>query len=290
MLMLLLLLGGCAAFNYTAADAPQAASTLTQMDPRPRIAVVLGSGGPRGYAHVGTIKALESAGIEPDLIVGSSVGALIGSFWANGLNASAIEEKANSGGPLMLFDISPFADRGWIHGQRLQNYVAGQLKVATLEALPKRMIVIATARDNKQPALFTRGNIAVAVRASSAVPKVISPVGINGVEYEDADESLPLAVKAARDAGAQFVIAVDVTARDGSAPAGTSPEWLAKDAKRRARIVPEVALADFVIHPDMGYVASPFRSFFDKAQAAGEAETRARLPELLTLLRERGLK
>ena len=135
-----------------------------------------------------------------------------------------------------------------------------------------------------------QGNIGVAVRASSAIPKVISPVGINDVEYEDGDESLPLAVKAARDAGAEFVIAVDVTARDGSAPAGTSSEWLARDAKRRARIVPEVALADFVIHPDMGYYASPFKSFFDRAQLAGETETSARLPELLSLMRARGLK
>ncbi len=284
------LLAGCAAFNYTASDAPRPAMPLTEIKPAPKVAVVLGSGGPRGYAHVGMIKVLESAGIEPDLIVGSSVGSLIGAFWASGLKASEIEAKANSGGPLTLFDISPFADRGWIHGQRLQDYVAGQLKATTLEALPKPMIVVATRREDKQPALFVRGNIAVAVRASSAVPKVISPVGIDGIEYEDGDESLPLAVKAARDAGATFVIAVDVTARDGSAPAGTSPEWLARDAKRRARIVPEVALADFVIHPDMGYLASPFRAFFEKAQAAGEAETRARLPELVAVLRARGLK
>ncbi len=287
---LLVMLGGCAAFNYVESDAPMPAANLAALSPKPRIAVVLGSGGPRGYAHLGAIKALEMAGIEPDLIVGSSVGALIGSFWASGLKAAEIEAKANSGEPLMLFDLSPFADRGWIHGQRLQDYVAGALNVTTLQSLARPMIVVATRRTDKSPALFMTGNIGVAVRASSAIPKIISPVGINGVEYEDGDESLPLAVKAARDAGAQFVIAVDVTARDGSAPPGTSVEWLARDVKRRARIVPEVALADVVIHPDMGYAASPFRSFFIKAQEAGEAETKARLPELLALLRERGLR
>ncbi len=285
-----ILLGGCAPFNYTAIDAPQPVQTRAEPSPKLRIAIVLGSGGPRGYAHVGLIKVLESAGIEPDLIVGSSVGALIGAFWASGLTAHEIEAKANSGGPLTLFDISPFADRGWIHGQRLQDYVSRELSVKTLQGLRRPLIVVATRRDDKQPVLFSRGNIGVAVRASSAIPKVISPVGINGIEYEDGDESLPLAVKAARDAGAQFVIAVDVTARDGSAPPGTSAEWLAKDAKRRARIVPELAFADFVIHPDMGYTASPFRAFFEKAQQAGEFETRARLPELISLLEKRGLK
>ena len=289
-MMMPLALTGCAAFNYVAADAPQPLMELSALSPKPRIAVVLGSGGPRGYAHVGMIKALEGAGIAPDLIVGSSVGSLIGAFWASGLSAAEIELKANSGGPLTLFDVSPFADRGWIRGQRLQDYVNGELREATLQTLPRPMIVVATRRDTKQPALFMAGNIGVAVRASSAIPKVISPVGINGVEYEDGDESLPLAVKAARDAGADFVIAVDVTARDGSAPVGTAPVWLARDAKRRARIVPEVALADFVIHPDMGYAASPFRSFFVKAQTAGEVETKARLPELLALLRQRGLR
>jgi NTE family protein len=287
---LLTVLGGCAAFNYVAADAPQPLVRPAALNPNPRIAIVLGSGGPRGYAHVGAIKVLEAAGIEPDLIVGTSVGALIGSFWASGMKAVDIEAKAVAGGPLMLFDLSLFADRGWIHGQRLQDYVARELPVPTLQQLSRSMIVVATRRDDKQSAFFQRGNIGVAVRASSAIPKIISPVGINGIEYEDGDESLPLAVKAARDAGAQFVIAIDVTARDGSAPPEVSADWLARDAKRRARIAPELALADFVIHPDMGYFVSPRRAFFEKAQTAGETETAARLPELLALLRARGLK
>lgn len=118
------------------------------------------------------------------------------------------------------------------------------------------------------------------MRASSAVPKVISPVGIHGQEFEDADESLPVAVRAARQAGARFVIAVDVSARPGSAPPGTSASWLARDEGRRRRIDPEVASADFLSHPDMGYAASPAKSFFEKARAAGEAEARAVLPAL----------
>jgi NTE family protein len=281
------LLSGCAVFNYTGLDAPQPAASIAALNPRPRIAVVLGSGGPRGYAHVGIIKVLEEAGIEPDLIVGTSVGALIGSFWASGMSAAEIGAKAKAGGPLTLFDLSPFADRGWIHGQRLQDYVTGELSTPVLEKLKRPMIVAATRRDDKQPVLFTRGNIGVAVRASSAIPKIISPVGINGVEYEDGDVSLPLAVKAARDAGAQFVIAVDVSAHEGSAPPGTDAEWLARDAKRRALIKPEVALADFLIHPDLGYLASPRREYFDKCTVIGEATARQRLPALKARLSEK---
>lgn len=197
-------LSGCAAFNYTAPDSPVPQLAAAAAEPRPRVALVLGSGGPRGYAHIGVMKVLEEAGVKVDLVVGSSVGSLIGAFWAYGYSAAQLDATARSGGPLTLFDISPFADRGWIRGQRLQEYVNDRLGNASLEQLPRRLIVAATRRDDKQPVFFERGNVGVAVRASSAVPGVISPVGIQGTEYEDADESLPVAVRVARQAGAHL--------------------------------------------------------------------------------------
>jgi NTE family protein len=280
---------GCASpFNAVGLDAPVALQTATPLSPAPRIALVLGSGGPRGYAHIGVLKVLEEAGVEVDLVVGSSVGSLLGAFWAKGLSADQLDELANSGGPLTLFDVSVFADRGWIHGQRLQDYVNTQLGNPRLQDLPRHLIVAATRREDKQPVFFDRGNVGVAVRASSAVPNIFSPVGIAGVEYEDADASLPLAVQAARQAGARFVIAVDVSARPDKAPSGTTPSALARDAQRRARIDPEVKMADFLIHPDMDYQAGPFKAYFKQAQLAGELEARLRLPQLLARLAENG--
>ncbi len=284
-LFVLIGLTGCAAFNYVQPDSPVAQSSVTPLTPKPRVALVLGSGGPRGYAHIGVMKVLEEAGLQIDLVVGSSVGSLIGAFWANGYNADDLDRIAQSGGPLTLFDVSLFADRGWIHGQRLENYVSDSLGNAALEQLPRRLIVAATRRSDKQPVFFERGNVAVAVRASSAVPGIISPVGIQGVEYEDADESLPVAVRAARDAGAQFVIAIDVSARPGKAPPGTSSRMLARDAKRRNRIDPETQRADFLIHPDMDYAAGPRASYFRQAQLAGEITARQVLPELMEKIR-----
>lgn len=285
-----LALSGCAAFNYTAADSPIPQSVVDAAKPRPRVALVLGSGGPRGYAHIGVLKVLEEAGVPVDLVVGSSVGSLIGAFWAAGYNADQLDAAARSGGPLTLFDLSPFADRGWIHGQRLQDYVNRQLGGTALEQLPRRLVVASTRRDDKQPVFFERGNVGVAVRASSAVPGVISPVGIQGTEYEDADESLPVAVRAARQAGARFIIAVDVSARAGKAPPGTAPAMLARDALRRSRIDPETHQADLLIHPDMDYAAGPRAAYFAQAQAAGEATARALLPELTAKLAQAGLR
>ncbi len=285
-----LALSGCAAFNYTAPDSPVAQATASIAEPRPRVALVLGSGGPRGYAHIGVIKVLEDAGVHVDLVVGSSVGSLLGAFWAAGYSAAELDAAASSGGPLTLFDLSLFADRGWIRGQRLQDYVNDRLGHASLEQLPRRLIVATTRRADKQPVFFERGNVGVAVRASSAVAGIISPVGVQGIEYEDADESLPVAVRAARQAGAQFVIAVDVSARAGKAPPGTSAALLERDARRRSRIDPETRLADFVIHPDMAYAASPRASYFVQARQAGEAAAVQLLPEMLREMERVGVR
>lgn len=285
----IVLLTACTAFNYVGNDAPLAQKQLKPLLPSPRIAVVLGSGGPRGYAHLGIIKVLEAAGIEPDLIVGSSVGALIGAFWANGFNASELDALSFAGGPLTLFDVSLFADRGWIHGQRLQDYVNAKLNNRSLEQLRRPLIVVASRYDDQSPVFFNQGNVGVAVRASSAVPNIISPVGINSTEYVDADVSLPVAVKVARQAGAQFVIAVDVSARPGSTSPDAKASWIERDEKRRKLIEPEVAEADFLLHPDLGYYASPRSAYFVQSRTLGEAYAREELPKLTAKLRAAGL-
>jgi NTE family protein len=278
-------LAGCAApFNYIGPDSPRAMPLLMPFDPPPRIALVLSSGGPRGYAHLGVMRVLEEAGIEVDLVVGTSVGSLLGAFWADGRSAAELDALSEDGGPLTLFDPSPFADRGWIHGQRLQNYVNARLGNKSIEQLPRRLVVGATRRIDKAPVFFASGNAGVAVRASSAVPGILSPVGIDGTEYVDGDESLPLAVRAARQAGAQFVIAVDVTPRLDTAPAGTSQSQLERIGKRHARIAPEASQANYVIKTGLAWEASPLPSYFRYARRTGEQAARWQLPELLARL------
>jgi NTE family protein len=280
-------LGGCAAFDYRSNDAPRALQDVLPLNPRPRIAVVLGSGGPRGYAHIGVLRVLEEASITPDIVVGSSVGALIGAFWASGLNAAELDARSMQGGPLTVFDPTPFADRGWIRGQRLQDYVNAGLGGRRLQDLPRRVIVVATRRDDKSPRYFDTGNAGVAVRASSAMPGIVSPVGIDGVEYEDGDESFPVPVTPARQAGAEFVIAVDVSPRPGTTPGDASEALRERDLRRRARIEPEIMSADFVIHPDLDYRAGPFKSYFIDARRRGELHARERIAALRVALNER---
>ncbi len=282
-----LLVGGCTAFNYQKMDAPTPLVKVPAMDPPPRIALVLGSGGPRGYAHIGVLRVLEEAGIIPDLVVGSSVGSLIGVFWACGFSALEIDELSKQGGPLTIFDPSIFADRGWIKGDKLQHYVEQSINRLSLEKLPRRLIVAVTRRDDKQPRFLMNGNAGVAVRASSAMPGIISPVGIQGVEYEDGDVSLPVPVTPAIDAGAQFIIAVDVSARAGTTPANAPDSFKRRDMARLERIKPEVARADFIIQPNLGYWAGPMSSYFKESRALGETYARTVLPDLKVALQKR---
>ena len=190
---------------------------------------------------------------------------------------------------MTLFDVSLFADRGWIRGQRLQDYVNSGVGQRPLEQLPRKAVVVATQRGDKKATFFASGNTGVAVRASSAVPGVFSPIGIQGTEYEDGDESLPLAVQAAGQTGAKFVIAVDVSAHENSTPENAPVSMRLRDMQRRSRINPEVAQADFLIHPDLGYYASPLRSYFESSLAAGEATARKVLPQLKAQLLEKRL-
>lgn len=287
LLALLALLPACAAFNYEGADAPSAIAQNDIPVSNPKIALVLGSGGPRGYAHLGVLRVLEEAGIKPDLIVGSSVGSLIGAFYAAGYSAEEMDRISMSGGPLTIFDINPFADRGWIIGQKLQNYVNSNLGARQFEDLKVPLLVIATRRVDKAPVYFTTGNIGVAVRASSAMPGIISPVGIDGVEYEDGDESYPLPVSAALAAGAEFVIAIDVSARPGTTPDSASQALRTRDTQRRARIDHEAKLADVLLHPDLGYWASPRASYFEQSRQIGEAYARQMLPHIQATLKAR---
>ena len=280
---------GCAPFNYVKDDAPKPIANLRPFEPNPNIALVLGAGGPRGFAHIGVMKMLDEACIDIDLVVGSSVGSLLGVFWASGLSAVEIDQLSRTGGPLSLFDPTPFADRGWIRGSKLQNFVNDRLENKPLEELPRRVIVVTTDRTNKETRYITTGNSGVAVRASSAVPGIISPVGINGVEYEDGDVSAPLAVTAARAAGAKFVIAVNVYPKPESIPEDASDKNKSRVIRRARQIAPQAALADFVIHAETPFYASPRKRFFNASRDVGKQVALENLAALKIALQEQGV-
>lgn len=257
------LLAGCATapVNHTAVDAPYAAPPVRVTAQRPVIGLVLGAGGSRGFAHVGVLKAFEAAGIEADVIVGVSSGAVVASLYAGGMRAPALEAAALQIEDNDLLDFTLFGP-GVIEGGRLQDYINDMLLNRPIEALQKPFAAVVAERATNRMAVFNRGNTGLAVRASASVPNLFWPVMIRGTEYVDGGMASRVPASVARDMGADIVIAVDVSWR-GSA-----------DAQQ----------ADVVIRPQT--VRARITDFSHKAAnlAAGEEAARAVVPQVRELI------
>jgi NTE family protein len=205
-------LTGCtfAPANYQGNDAPRTETIAPIKSARPLIGLVLGAGGARGFAHVGVLKALGAAGIEPDIVVGTSSGALVASLYAGGLNEQAIEDMAYRLEDSDLFDYTLFGP-GKIEGERLQDFINRALGDRPIEKLNKPFAAVATEAGTQRMAVFNRGNTGIAVRASASIPNLFWPVIIRGAEYIDGGFASRVPALIARQMGADIVIAVDLS-------------------------------------------------------------------------------
>ena len=272
------LLGGCTLpEDHAGPDAPRALPLAR----RPRVAWVFSSGGPRGFVHVGVLKALDRLGLAPDLIVGASVGALVGTLRAGGLDATRIEALALSVGLHDLIRLQPGGPRGLGAGG-LPDWLEAQLPSPRLEELPLPMVCVAQRLEDAQIVGFTAGEAGLAVQAAAAVVGELAPVRIRGRLYGDADPITPLPVRLARALGAQRVLAVDASAHEDRAPAAAA-RFREGDLAKRARTAPDAAAADLLLHPDFGYWVNLSRAFRERAIAAGEAAALARADALRAL-------
>lgn len=211
-----LVMAGCAAtpIQYTHVTPPSFAPFAKPSLGRPAVALVLGGGGSRGFAHVGVINALEANGIKPDIIVGTSAGSYVGALYAGGFNPGALERIALQISEQDLRDIV-FPNRGIVKGELVQDTVNKFLYNRNIEELPTPFAAIATDLQTGDPIAFDRGNTGMAVRASSSIPGVFQPVQINGHDYVDGGLVSPVPVRVARAMGGQIVIAVDVSKKTG---------------------------------------------------------------------------
>jgi NTE family protein len=186
-------------------DAPERKSE------RPTIGLALGGGGARGFAHIGVIRCLLAHGIEPDIIVGTSIGAIIGGCYASGL-LDLIETWARGltrRGILGYLDIS-LTGGGLISGGKLAARLAEQFGDTAIESLPIRFATIATEVGTGHEIWLTRGRMVEAIRASYALPGIFPPVFLDGRWLVDGALVNPVPVSAARVLGARLVIAVNL--------------------------------------------------------------------------------
>ena len=184
----------------------------------PVIALALGGGGAKGFAHIGVIKVLESHGIKPKIVTGTSAGSFVGSIYASGKTPFQLQQIAFSLKESDIRDLT-LNRQGVVLGQKLQDYVNRQIANKPIEQFPIRFAAVATRLDNGKRADFIKGNAGQAVRASCSIPNVFVPATIGGTKYVDGGLVSPIPVQTAKDMGADIVIAVDISAR----PVGDKP-------------------------------------------------------------------
>jgi NTE family protein len=201
---------GPLALDTARLEAPSARTIVPIKAEKPLVALVLGGGGSRGFAHVGVIKALEAAGIRPDIVAGSSSGAIVAALYAGGYSGHELERLAVDLDQGALIDFSLFG-QGWVRGEALQEWVNHALGNVPIERLAKPFAVVATNSKSGRMIVFNRGDPGLAVRASSSVPDLFIPPVIDGVAYLDGGLTSPVPVRVAKAMGADYVIAVDLT-------------------------------------------------------------------------------
>ena len=181
--------------------------------PKPKIALVLGGGAARGFAHIGVIRVLEQEKVPIDLIVGTSVGSLIGALYAYDRNSFDLEWTAFSLDRDKIIDygiLNAFTGMGVAKGDKLEEFVRSKVPVATIEELKIPFAAVAADLNRGVQVVLDKGPVAKAVRASSAIPGVFPPVSLQGKLLVDGGVVDSIPVSAARELGADFVIAVDI--------------------------------------------------------------------------------
>jgi len=253
--------------------------------PRPKVALVLGGGAARGFAHVGVIRALEQEKIPVDLIVGTSVGSLIGAIYASDLNSFDLEWTAFSLQKEDLFDygvLTAVMGMGLAKGDKLEAFVKSKVAMQDIEQLKLPFAAVATDLNWGTKVVLDRGSIARAVRASSAIPGVFQPVSHMGKILVDGGvvDNIPISV--ARAKGADLVVAVDISENVGNTNITNLVDVMLQAANIMFALNVEHSKrdADVLIAPNVGDVSMLDFGQKKRCMQAGIDAGRAAVPEI----------
>ncbi|MCX5857126.1 MAG: patatin-like phospholipase family protein [Deltaproteobacteria bacterium] len=250
-----------------------------------RVAVVLGAGAAKGFAHVGVLKVLEAQNIPVHMIVGTSVGSFVGSLYAYGYDAFKLQTLALAMERDDLIDLT-IPDNGFVKGEKLENYVNRMVRNTPIEKFRIAFHAVTTNIQTGEEMVFGTGNAGMAVRASCSIPGVFKPAKISGKTYVDGGLVNPVASDVARRYGADVVIAVDISgSRDMTLPEGTIDTILKSVDIMYAKISQlQIPRADVVIKPNVGHIGSSDFTKKHEAILEGEKATLAAVPAIQAVL------
>jgi len=250
-----------------------------------KIAVVLGAGAAKGFAHIGVLKVLESQKVPVHMVVGTSAGSFVGSLYAYGYDAYTLQKIAMA---LNKSDVAELTvpDNGFIKGERLRDYINMQLRNTVIEKLRIPFYAVATNIKSGEQTVFATGNTGMAVQASCAVPGIFRPASFSGTSYVDGGVVDPLAVDVARYYGADIVIAVDITSAIGNAVPDGTMDTLMKSIEIMYNKISQIPIskADVVIKPQVGFVGAADFDHRNEAIMEGEKAAWAAMPRINAIL------
>ncbi len=179
---------------------------------RPKLGIALGGGAARGWAHIGVLRTLMAAGLEPDIVAGTSIGAVAGACYVTG-RLDALEDFALALTRRRIFGFLDFnfAGSGLITGQRLNSRLEHHLDGFQIEQLDRKFVAVATELGTGHEIWLRKGSLVTALKASYALPGIFKPVQINGRWLIDGALVNPIPVSVCRALGARIVIAVNLS-------------------------------------------------------------------------------
>ena len=312
------MLGILGVFISACQSLPSVTKTVAPIEKQPKVALVLGGGGAKGFAHIGVIKALEENGITPTLVVGTSVGSLVGSLYASGYNAKQLEQLALTTSDSELTDFT-LSNQGFIEGIKLKNFINKKVGGRAIEDFPISFAAVAAEKHTLKKAIFSSGDAGLAVQASCSVPNIFIAPRIPekvGKKYIDGGVVSLVPVDSARDLGADIIIAVDVTTTNVNTSASNkiptinslSSFWgflennfvanatasvtdsSQANTKRSTAMRRERERADIIIIPDIGHISSLDTSQRRALMTAGMQATTPQIAAIKQLIKDKALK
>jgi NTE family protein len=248
---------------------------------RPRVGLALGSGGARGFAHLGAIKVLKDEGIPIDLIAGSSMGALVGCFYGVGIDIENLYQLSVAFKRKYFLDFT-VPKMGFIAGKKVKEFIRFFTHGKNIEELNLPVGVVATDLLTGEKVIFKEGPVAEAVRASISIPGIFIPEKYNGRLLVDGGVSDRVPVSVVREMGADIVIAIDVSRVERNAEIGSIYDVIMQsiDIMQTEIFTNREIASDIMIRPRVEMYSSRAFTNIKEIIAIGEEETRKQIDQI----------